>query len=59
MLFHCFGTYSSCIRDALSIHAFLSLVLVQPKVVRTHSDLWNQTPNQDMEWTPESPFNQK
>ena len=28
------------------------LVLVQPKVVITHFDLWNQTPNQDMEWTP-------
>ena len=28
------------------------LVLAQPKVVITHFDLWNQTPNQDMEWTP-------
>ena len=52
MLFHCFRTYSSCIRDALSNHAFLILVLVEPKVVITRFDLWNQTPNQDMEWTP-------
>ena len=25
---------------------------VPPKLVITHFDLWNQTPNQDMEWTP-------
>ena len=52
MLFQCFEAYSSCIRDALSIQAFLILVLVPPKLVITHFDLWNQTPNQDMEWTP-------
>ena len=52
MLFHCFEAYSSWIRDALSIHAFFFIVLVRPKVVITHFDLWNQTPNQDMEWTP-------
>ena len=33
------------------------LVLAQPKVVITHFDLWNQTLNQDMEWTPLSPIN--
>ena len=52
MLFQCFEAYSSCIRDALSTQAFSLLVLAQPKVVITHFDLWNQTLNQDMEWTP-------
>ena len=28
------------------------LVLAYPKWVKTHFDLWNQTLNQDMEWTP-------
>ena len=31
------------------------LVLAQPKGVITHFDLWNQTPNQDVVWTPLSP----
>ena len=50
MLFHCFEAYSSCIRDAQT--GIFILVLVPPKLVITHFDLWNQTPNQDMEWTP-------
>ena len=31
------------------------LVLAQPKVVITHFDLWNQTLNKDVVWTPLSP----
>ena len=52
MLFQCFEAYSSCIRDALSIQGISFLGLAPGKVVITHFDLWNQTPNQDMEWTP-------
>ena len=52
MLFQCFEAYSSCIRDALSTQAFLSWYWPDQKVVITHFDLWNQTLNQDMEWTP-------
>ena len=59
MLFGCFRVYFSCIKGALSTHAFFLLVLAQPKWVITHFDLWNQTLNQDVVWTALSPSYRK
>ena len=52
MLLQCFRVYFSCIRGALSTHAFSLSVFAQPKWVITHFDLWNQTLNQHGVRTP-------
>ena len=41
----------------LSVGNVTNTAAKRRKVVITHFDLWNQTPTQDMEWTPESPTN--